>query len=193
MYLLIFSELKQEIQSKERKLNPDMNESQAAAAVRRCSSFRAAVDNRLSSSAGNTPKTHTKSMLTVISVCKIPIYVYYFVDVCRFKWICCVSFPTCQIIKGWRYCWGSDEKSKCKFLDKLLLYHSSVFILYLLTGSRTQISRSQTNECGQNAELSFLTKRFMANHTSGWPSVAELCIIFKLLLRTLKSCMCVAL
>ncbi|XP_060835308.1 nuclear distribution protein nudE homolog 1 isoform X2 [Rhopalosiphum padi] len=51
------SELKQEIQSKERKLNPEMNESQAAAAVRRCSSFRAAVDNRLSSSADNTPKS----------------------------------------------------------------------------------------------------------------------------------------
>jgi len=56
------SELKQEIQSKERKLNPEMNESQAAAAVRRCSSFRAAVDNRLSSSADNTPKSHTKSL-----------------------------------------------------------------------------------------------------------------------------------
>jgi len=40
-----------------------MNESQAAAAVRRCSSFRAAVDNRLSSSADNTPKSHTKSKL----------------------------------------------------------------------------------------------------------------------------------
>lgn len=38
-----------------------MNESQAAAAVRRCSSFRAAVDNRLTSSADNTPKSHTKS------------------------------------------------------------------------------------------------------------------------------------
>jgi len=59
----LFSELKQEIQSKERKLNPEMNESQAAAAVRRCSSFRAAVDNRLSSSADNTPKSHTKSKL----------------------------------------------------------------------------------------------------------------------------------
>jgi hypothetical protein len=78
MYLLIFLELKQEIQSKERKLNPDMNESQAAAAVRRCSSFRAAVDNRLSSSAGNTPKTHTKSMQTLKPVCKILIYVNYF-------------------------------------------------------------------------------------------------------------------
>jgi len=59
----LFSELKQEIQSKERKMNPEMNESQAAAAVRRCSSFRAAVDNRLSSSADNTPKSHTKSKL----------------------------------------------------------------------------------------------------------------------------------
>lgn len=38
-----------------------MNESQAAAAVRRCSSFRAAVDNRLTSSAENSPKSHTKS------------------------------------------------------------------------------------------------------------------------------------
>ncbi|VVC43421.1 Hypothetical protein CINCED_3A011831 [Cinara cedri] len=57
------SELKQEIQSKERKLNPDMNESQAAAAVRRCSSFRAAVDNRrLSSSTETAPKSHTKSL-----------------------------------------------------------------------------------------------------------------------------------
>lgn len=62
MYLI--SELKQEIQSKERKLNPDMNESQAAAAVRRCSSFRAAVDNRLSSPAENTTKSHTKSNYT---------------------------------------------------------------------------------------------------------------------------------
>jgi hypothetical protein len=32
----------------------------------------------------------------------------------------------------------------------------------------------------------------MADHTSGWPSVAELCIIFKLLLRTL-SLVCVSL
>lgn len=49
-----------------------MNESQAAAAVRRCSSFRAAVDNRLSSSAGNTPKSHTKSIVNALNpVCKI--------------------------------------------------------------------------------------------------------------------------
>jgi len=48
-----------------------MNESQAAAAVRRCSSFRAAVDNRLSSSADNTPKSHTKSKSTMKHVYKI--------------------------------------------------------------------------------------------------------------------------
>lgn len=46
-----------------------MNESQAAAAVRRCSSFRAAVDNRLSSSTDNTPKTHSKSKLTSKKTC----------------------------------------------------------------------------------------------------------------------------
>lgn len=48
-----------------------MNESQAAAAVRRCSSFRAAVDNRLSSSVENTPKTHTKSKLNKKNMCKM--------------------------------------------------------------------------------------------------------------------------
>lgn len=69
MYYLIFTELKQEIQSKERKLNPEMNESQAAAAVRRCSSFRAAIDNRLSSSAENTPKSHTKSNICITRIC----------------------------------------------------------------------------------------------------------------------------
>lgn len=66
---IFFLELKQEIQSKERKLNPDMNESQAAAAVRRCSSFRAAVDNRLSSSVENTPKSHTKSKFNINNKC----------------------------------------------------------------------------------------------------------------------------
>lgn len=74
----MFSELKQEIQSKERRLNPEMNESQAAAAVRRCSSFRAAVDNRLSSSADNTPKSHSKSKLIKKYFWRIDIELCYY-------------------------------------------------------------------------------------------------------------------
>lgn len=90
----LFSELKQEIQSKERKLNPEMNESQAAAAVRRCSSFRAAVDNRLSSSADNTPKSHSKSKL-INNIFDELILILF--NLFRFKWKCCISFTTHQI------------------------------------------------------------------------------------------------
>lgn len=124
--IFFFSELKQEIQSKERKLNPDTNESQAAAAVRRCSSFRAAVDNRrLSSSTDTTSKNHTKSKLIKILLTNVALF--YF-TIFRFKWICCISFTTYQISQSWGYCWRSNEKSKCKLFNNdvriiCVIYH----------------------------------------------------------------------
>lgn len=96
----LISELKQEIQSKERKLNPDMNESQAAAAVRRCSSFRAAVDNRLNSSAENPPKSHAKSNYTENEDVKI-ILINLLIIMFRSKWIWCVPSIASQIFKSW--------------------------------------------------------------------------------------------